>query len=98
MSCSISTDHLCGSSLDPLQEVSVVHIPISPEVNPLLQVSFHKSTTNGWNHLTRPAGYTYSDAHPSFESTLTALLQAVSPNHYDSIALQHGHGGKSGPC
>jgi len=54
------SDHLCGHSLDLIQELYIFLVLGAPSLGAVLQVGPHKGRAEGENHLPHPAG------HPSF--------------------------------
>mgnify|MGYP001857004296 CR=1 FL=1 len=51
------SDHLHGSPLDSLQQVHVLFVLGSPELDAVIQVGSHESRVMGQNHLPQPAGH-----------------------------------------
>ena len=51
------SDHFRGPPLDLLQQVRVCPVARTPELDALLQVGSHRSTVEGENHLSWPAGH-----------------------------------------
>ncbi|KAK4823100.1 hypothetical protein QYF61_025838 [Mycteria americana] len=56
------SDHFCGPPLDLLQQVHVLPVLRTPELDAVLQVGSHHSRAEGQNHLPQPAGHTSFDA------------------------------------
>jgi len=56
------SDHLCGPPLDLLQQLRVLLVLGTPELDTGLQVGSHQSGVEGQNHLPRPAGHASLDA------------------------------------
>ncbi|KAK4812348.1 hypothetical protein QYF61_017125 [Mycteria americana] len=47
------SDHFCGPSLDPLQQVHVFPVLRAPELDTILQVGSHQGRAEGQDHLPR---------------------------------------------
>jgi len=56
------SDHLCGPPVDLLQELHVLLVLGSPELEALVQVGSHQSGVEMQNHLARPADHASFDA------------------------------------
>ncbi|KAK4817241.1 hypothetical protein QYF61_005263 [Mycteria americana] len=56
------SDHLCGPPLDSLQQVHVLLMLGTPELDAVLWVGSHESGVEGQDHLPRPAGHASFDA------------------------------------
>ncbi|KAK4828848.1 LOW QUALITY PROTEIN: hypothetical protein QYF61_000905 [Mycteria americana] len=56
------SDHSLGPPLDQLQQVHVLLVLKTPELDAVLQVGSHQSRVEGQNHLPRPAGHAAFDA------------------------------------
>jgi len=56
------SDHVCGSSLDPLQQLPVFPVLRAPELDIGLQMGSHQNSVEGQNCLPRPASQTSFDA------------------------------------
>ncbi|KAK4828837.1 hypothetical protein QYF61_000894 [Mycteria americana] len=75
------SDHFCGPPLDPLQQLHVLLVLKTPELDAVLQVGSHQSRVEGQNHLPRPAGHAAFDAAQDMvgllgcERTLSAHVQ-----------------------
>ncbi|KAK4828585.1 hypothetical protein QYF61_027675 [Mycteria americana] len=57
-----TSDHFCGPPLDLLQQVHVLPVLRTPELDTVLQVGSHQSGVEGQNPLPRPAGHASCDA------------------------------------
>ena len=55
------SEHFCGPSLDPLQQIHVCLVLKAPELDVGLHVGSHQSGVEGQNHLSRPAGHASCD-------------------------------------
>ncbi|KAK4810853.1 LOW QUALITY PROTEIN: hypothetical protein QYF61_008825 [Mycteria americana] len=51
------SDRFCGPPLDPRQQVHVLLVLRTPELDAILQVGSHQRGVEGQNHLPRPAGH-----------------------------------------
>ncbi|KAK4825745.1 LOW QUALITY PROTEIN: hypothetical protein QYF61_002184 [Mycteria americana] len=73
--------HFCGPPLDPLQQLHVLLVLRTPELDAVLQVGSHQSRAEGQNPLPRPAGHASFDAAQDAvgflhcECTLSAHVQ-----------------------
>jgi len=85
-------DHLCGPSLDPLQQFHVLLVLGAPELYAEFQVRSHQSRAERQNHLSRPAGHAAEDAAQDTvgllgcKSTLSAHFQLFT-HQYPKVLL-----------
>ncbi|KAK4815207.1 hypothetical protein QYF61_021826 [Mycteria americana] len=87
------SDHVCGPPLDPLQQLHVLLVLRTPELDTALQVRSHQSRAEGQNHLPRPAGHAALDAAQDTvgllgcEHTLSARVQ-LFVHRYPQVLLR----------
>ena len=80
-------DHLCGPTLDALQQVCVSPVLRTPHLHAVLQVRPHQRRAEGQDHLLCPADHTAFDAAQDMvgflgcESTLLAHVQLAIHQH-----------------
>ena len=86
-------DHLCGSPLDPLQQLSVFLLLEAPHLDAVFQMGPHKSRVEGDNHLPVPASHPSSDGaqdticFPTCKGTLLAHVSSIKTPRSFSAAL-----------
>jgi len=56
------SDHLHGPPIDPLLQLQVVLVLVTPELDTVLQAGSHQSSVDGKDHLPQPAGHAALDA------------------------------------
>ncbi|PKU46357.1 rna-directed dna polymerase from mobile element jockey- hypothetical protein [Limosa lapponica baueri] len=82
-----ASDHLRGPPLDPFQQVHILPVLRTPELDAVLQVGSHESRAEGQNHLPGPAG------HTSFNATQGVLgflgCNCMLPAHVKLLVHQH---------
>ncbi|KAK4827388.1 hypothetical protein QYF61_017793 [Mycteria americana] len=79
-------DHFRGPSLDLLQQLHVLLVLMTPELDAVLQVRSHQSGVEGQNHLPRSAGHASFDAAQDTVGLLGCECTLLAHVRFSSIS------------